>query len=256
MSSKQDRRDPLHCMPVAEKFISVNGEGPLAGTPAAFIRFVGCNLACSYCDTAWACNTSCECEKLDAWQLCEWVANTGMHAVTVTGGEPLIHPLVGDLLRLLVSGDGAREIPFTLPSDLTVEVETNGAVNLQKMFTLLNFLPKEQADRIRFTVDYKLPSSGMEDEMCLQNYARLRSMDTVKFVVGSEADLERTVQVADDLELWGRVPVLVSPVAGSIKPSAIKPSAVAQFLIDNKLVYARLQLQLHKILWPGVDRGV
>ena len=251
MAGRKDRLDPLHCMPVAEKFVSVNGEGPHSGTPAAFIRFVGCNLSCAYCDTAWACDRACACERKDVWQLCEWVESTGMHAVTLTGGEPLIHPMVGDLLRMLVSGEGSRQTPFTLPQDLTVEVETNGAVSLQKLFTLLNFLPREQARRIRFTVDYKLPSSGMESEMKLANYALLRDLDVVKFVVGDECDLRRMAEVAGDLGLWGRIPVFVSPVEGRIEAKD-----VAQFLIDNKLVHARLQLQLHKILWPGVERGV
>ena len=40
--------------PVAEKFVSVNGEGLAAGRPAAFIRFAGCNMWCTYCDTRWA----------------------------------------------------------------------------------------------------------------------------------------------------------------------------------------------------------
>ena len=41
-------------MPVVEKFISINGEGRCVGKLAAFIRFAGCNLRCSYCDTMWA----------------------------------------------------------------------------------------------------------------------------------------------------------------------------------------------------------
>ena len=39
---------------VAEKFISINGEGRFAGELAVFIRFAGCNLNCTYCDTKWA----------------------------------------------------------------------------------------------------------------------------------------------------------------------------------------------------------
>ncbi len=241
----------LHCMPVAEKFVSVNGEGPFAGRPAAFIRFVGCNLSCSYCDTAWACDKKCECEKLDAWQLCQWVEKTGMRAVTLTGGEPLIHPMIGDLLRMLVNGAGPRDTPFSLPEDLVVEIESNGSINLQKLFTLINFLPKQQSDRIRFTLDYKLPSSGEEAQMCASNYALLRKCDAVKFVVGSVADMQRAKQVASDFDLWGRVSVFFSPVFGKIEPSEI-----VKFMIDNRLTYARVQIQLHKAIWPDATRGV
>ena len=41
-------------LPVVEKFISINGEGAHAGELAVFVRFRGCNLNCSYCDTCWA----------------------------------------------------------------------------------------------------------------------------------------------------------------------------------------------------------
>ena len=40
--------------PVVEQFVSINGEGTKAGELAVFIRFKGCNLNCSYCDTQWA----------------------------------------------------------------------------------------------------------------------------------------------------------------------------------------------------------
>ena len=251
MSDKLERLSPLHYFPIAEKFVSINGEGPHQGTPAAFIRLVGCNLSCSYCDTTWACSKKCPCEKLDAWQLCEWVAKTGMSAVTITGGEPTIHPMLGELLRMLVNGTGTRETPFEMPSNLNVEVESNGSVDLQKIFTLLRFLPEKQSSRIHFTLDYKLPTSGMEGEMCIPNYALLRPCDTVKFVVGSEEDMKRALTVASELNLWQRVQVFFSPVFGQIEPAS-----VAQFLIDSKLVHARMQLQLHKILWPEQSRGV
>lgn len=246
-----DRADALHCMPVAEKFVSINGEGPRAGLPAAFIRFVGCNLKCSYCDTAWACDKKCECENLDAWQLCEWVANTRMHAVTLTGGEPLLHPMMGNLLRMLVRGSGTRDVPFELPQDLTVEIESNGSISLQKLFTLLNFLPAQQSSRIHFTLDYKLPSSGEEAQMCKSNYALLRAQDAVKFVVSDLQDMQRAAAVGRELDLFGRVPVFFSPVFGSIEPADI-----AKFLIENHLTAARVQIQLHKLLWPGTSRGV
>ena len=51
--------------PVAEKFVSVNGEGLAAGRPAAFIRFAGCNMWCTYCDTRWANHPLVEVEGLE-----------------------------------------------------------------------------------------------------------------------------------------------------------------------------------------------
>ena len=51
-------------MKVVEKFISINGEGRRAGELAVFIRFKGCNMNCSYCDTKWANEPACDYEEL------------------------------------------------------------------------------------------------------------------------------------------------------------------------------------------------
>ena len=78
--------------PVAEKFVSVNGEGLAAGRPAAFIRFAGCNMWCTYCDTRWANHPLVEVEGWSVPDLAAWVAETGVSCVTLTGGEPLLQP--------------------------------------------------------------------------------------------------------------------------------------------------------------------
>ncbi len=247
-TAKSDRTEKL---PVAERFVSINGEGPFAGKPSAFIRFVGCNLTCSYCDTRWACDLKCPCEWLDAWALAQWVSEIGVHHVTLTGGEPLLHPILGELLRRLVNGSGPHDLPYELPEDLVVEIETNGSVSLNRIGALLNFLPKSQSERIVFTVDYKLPGSGMESKMDRGVFASLGERDAVKFVVSDRKDLDRMRVVAEKLNLWNRTQVFVSPVFG-----AIEPAQIARYLIDNKLFGARLQLQLHKVVWPGVERGV
>lgn len=71
--------------PVAEKFVSVNGEGLAAGRPAAFIRFAGCNMWCTYCDTRWANHPLVEVEGWSVPDLVAWVAETGVSCVTLTG---------------------------------------------------------------------------------------------------------------------------------------------------------------------------
>ena len=50
-------------MKVVEKFTSINGEGTRAGELAVFVRFKGCNLRCSYCDTMWANEPDCPYEE-------------------------------------------------------------------------------------------------------------------------------------------------------------------------------------------------
>ena len=85
--------------PVAEKFVSLNGEGLASGRPAAFIRFAGCNMWCTYCDTRWANHPLVEVEGWSVPQLLAWVAETGVSCVTLTGGEPLLQPYLPDLDR-------------------------------------------------------------------------------------------------------------------------------------------------------------
>ncbi len=217
--------------PVAERFVSINGEGPRAGELAVFLRFTGCNLACSYCDTAWA-NAQDAPHTLETEEtLCAYVASTGVKNVTLTGGEPLLQPELSVLIRAL-HGIGAR-----------VEIETNGS----QPVAALAAMPERPA----FTLDYKLPTSGMEHAMLTENYAFLETQDTVKFVAGSRGDLERAAQIIREYGLLDKCHVYFSPVFGSIDPKEI-----VSFMQEECLNGVRLQLQLHKFIWDPSERGV
>ena len=86
---------------IAEKFVSINGEGKKAGQLAVFIRFKGCNLNCSYCDTLWANFDDCPVDIMTANEILMYIHSTGVKNVTVTGGEPLIQNGIYELLELL-----------------------------------------------------------------------------------------------------------------------------------------------------------
>lgn len=294
-------------MPVAEKFVSINGEGQCAGKLAAFIRFVGCNLRCSWCDTMWAngeiadgsliaadtagavVSVSADCDapaavaldsgkvagaKVSAAEdsldeasfpigetvrgvsasgyttesvsdLLSWVRETGVECVTLTGGEPVLQPALPQFVRALLAEPG--------PSGrgLRVEIETNGSVDLAPLVQLRRATEGAYSGMLTFTVDWKLPVSGQEQAMLPDNFALLDMRDTVKFVCGSSADLLRMLEVARKLSLPGRVPVYLSPVFGSIEPAEI-----VSFVQEHKLTWATVQLQLHKLIWPNVERGV
>ena len=152
---------------VVEKFVSINGEGVRAGQLAVFIRFAGCNLRCSFCDTMWANEENVDYELNSVKELCEYVEETGVKNVTLTGGEPLLQKKVEELIGELTK------------MGLYVEIETNGSVDLKK-YKNINPPPV-------FTVDYKLPGSGMEDKMNRDNFKNLSHNDTVKFVAGTTA---------------------------------------------------------------------
>ena len=217
--------------PVVEKFVSINGEGAHAGELAAFIRFRGCNLNCSYCDTRWANSNDAPAEYETAEELSAWVTETGVNNVTLTGGEPLLQIECSELIELLME-QGCR-----------VEIETNGSISLDKLAA--------SSHRPVFTMDYKLPSSGMEEFMCKDNFRLLGCHDTVKFVSGSTKDLERASEIINEYGLSERCHVYISPVFGEIKPSDI-----VDFMEERRMNNVRLQLQLHKFIWEPTRRGV
>ena len=216
---------------VVESFVSINGESTRAGELAVFVRFKGCNLHCSYCDTKWANELGVEYKSMSAEEICELVKNTGVKNVTLTGGEPLLQGEIENLIEKLIS-QGNR-----------VEIETNGSVDLKKFADLKN--------RPVFTMDYKLPSSNMEKYMNTDNFSLLEKSDTVKFVSGSIADLEKAVEVIEKYSLSEKCHVYISPVFDKINPAEI-----VDFMIKRNLNGVRLQLQLHKFIWEPNRRGV
>lgn len=233
-------------LPVAERFVSVNGEGRAAGKLAAFIRFTGCNLECSYCDTMWA-NVPVaadRAERVSVADLVAWAREMRVECITLTGGEPVLQPELPRLVRALLAEPGP------LGRGLRVEIETNGAADLCEL-TRLREECASLPGSLTFTVDWKLPASGMEDRMLRENFTFLDARDTVKFVCGGEGDLVRMLEVSRELGLPNRVPVYLSPVFGRLDPARI-----VDFMQDNNLTWATAQLQLHKIIWPGVEKGV
>lgn len=218
---------------VVEKFTSINGEGVRAGQLAVFIRFKGCNLNCSYCDTKWANEQDVPFTVMTEDEICRYIDETGIKNVTLTGGEPLIQPNIEALIsRLCGSG---RHI---------VEIETNGAADIAPVV-------KNAEKNLTLTMDYKLPSSGMERFMNLRNFEYLRGCDTVKFVSGTREDLLRAAEIIKKYDLTNRCAVYLSPVFGGIAPAEM-----VDFMLERNLNNVNLQLQLHKYIWDPNKRGV
>jgi 7-carboxy-7-deazaguanine synthase len=226
--------------PVAERFVSVNGEGTHAGQLAAFVRFRGCNLSCSWCDTQWANRADCPVEMLSVAEIVRFADESGARCVTLTGGEPLIQPGIDALLESL-SADAER----------FVEIETNGSVALGRFAALRERLMDVRSERLSFTVDCKLPSSGMASRMCMANYECLDLRDTVKFVIASEDDFGVAAAVIREYNLQQRCRVYLSPAFG-----VMDPARIVDFMRAEGLDRVRLQLQLHKLIWPDVEKGV
>jgi 7-carboxy-7-deazaguanine synthase len=208
---------------VTEIFFSIQGEGTRAGRPCVFVRFTGCDLRCGYCDTAYAFQGG---RELSRAEILAEVERHPCRLVLLTGGEPTLQKELPDLARDL------------LDRGFEVTVETHGQ-------RPLGALPREVV-RI---ADVKTPGSG-QVATDLAWLAALAPHDEVKFVVCSEDDFRWSLEVVRRHGLEGRVEVLFSPVHG-----AVDARDLAAWILASG-VRARLNLQLHKIVWGPDRRGV
>ena len=217
-------------MKVSEIFASIEGEGIRVGLPCVFIRFYGCNLHCSYCDSKYAC-TGCEYSEMSIKDIVEKVKLFHIPRATITGGEPLIQKDVWKLIQKLSD------------AGISVNIETNGSIDIS---------PKEfnDIDDYIITMDWKSISSGQYDQMMESNLLKLTNKDVLKFVVGDEEDLSQMkhlIETHKDLSCH----IFVSPIFNKIDPKKI-----VEYILNNNLSQVHVQLQIHKFIWNPNMRGV
>ena len=239
-------------MRVQSIFRSLDGEAngyENSGQPTTFIRLRGCNLRCKWCDTSYA--QPLQGGESEEMTVDEVIGRVEGFKITITGGEPLYQSNeVSTLISRLIQG--WKEIT----------VETNGSMPLIR--NGLCYLPRSRTSEhgsVRFVVDYKLPSSGMEQHMAMdQNTKLLQPEDVVKFVVADDVDLERMYQVY--VERWGqqgcKAKIAISP-AISISPQGPDlrwATILAEKVVDLSLKMGhpvQYSLQIHKVLWPHAN---
>lgn len=209
---------------VNEIFYSIQGESLYSGLPCVFVRLTGCNLRCRYCDTRYAYNDG---GKMAIARILDRVSSYDCMLTTVTGGEPLLQEDTPLLINAL--------------SDLGCQVllETNGSLDIGCV-----------DDRCIRIVDIKCPSSGESDKNDWNNLNRLNEHDQIKFVIGDFADFEFARTLVPKISRIPGENILFSSAAGKLTPDVL-----AEWILKAHLKI-RLQLQLHKILWPDIDRGV
>ena len=216
-------------MKVVEIFKSIDGEGKYTGLPAIFIRLYGCNLRCKYaeggCDTPYSWSGD-NYKEMSVKEILDEVKKLEVKHITLTGGEPLIHPNVDDLLNTL------------LDNNYIINVETNGTVK-----------PVIRDPNIFYTMDYKTYTSGMSDKMNFDALNSLTEFDVLKFVVGSIEDLNQSKEVLQ--KITSNPMVYFSPIFNKIEPKDI-----VEYILNNKLYDCRVQVQLHKVIWDPNERGV
>ena len=225
---KEIQRYMKNKFPVAEIFDSIEGEGKRTGYMAVFVRFAGCNIRCTYCDTAYALKESDAEEFLTKEELLGRIRSYPWKRITFTGGEPLLQPLqeICDIL-----GEEGYEI----------NIETNGAVPLLA----------RRSQNLFYTMDYKCTDSGMKSFMRLPNLKELTEEDVLKFVVSSKTDLEDMKEIIIKYFPRGGPKFYVSPVWGKIEPREL-----VEYVRKEKLAEVCVQVQLHKIIWEPDRRGV
>jgi len=103
---------------------------------------------------------------------------------------------------------------------------------------------------VRRILDVKCPGSGESDRNRWENFEALREGDEIKFVVAGREDYDWAKAVVRDRALERRAPVLFSPVRESLDAGRL-----AGWVLEDRLP-VRVQVQMHKILWPDILRGV
>jgi 7-carboxy-7-deazaguanine synthase len=211
-------------MRITEIYASVQGETQYAGLPCTLVRTTGCDLRCTYCDSAFAFHGG---RDMTIDEIVAEVGRLGAPLVLLTGGEPMLQKELPALAGRLLDG-GYR-----------VMIETSGAHPLDT-------LPPEVV-RI---VDVKTPGSGESHRMRWDALDALRPRDAAKFVLTSEDDYRWATDVIRERRLADRTEVLLSPMHGRLAPDQL-----VSWMLRDRLP-ARLNLQIHKYIWSPDARGV
>jgi 7-carboxy-7-deazaguanine synthase len=210
---------------INEIFYSIQGESTYAGRPCVFVRLAGCDLRCTWCDTAYAFS---EGTKMSVEDVLVQVEQYNIPLVEVTGGEPLLQDEVYALMEQL------------LDSGRTVLLETGGQVDVSRV-----------PGAVIKVLDVKCPASGESGKVEWGNIDRLGSHDQVKFVIQDRRDYEFARDVVTRHALDRRcAAVLFSPVHG-----VMNSKDLSEWILEDRLP-VRLQLQLHKQIWGAHVRGV
>jgi 7-carboxy-7-deazaguanine synthase len=209
---------------VTEIYASIQGESTHAGRPCTFVRLSGCPLRCRWCDTEYSFEKGA---RLSIPEVVARVAALGVPLVEVTGGEPLAQPATPALLKALAD------------AGFEVLLETSGAY------------PVRQLDpRVKVIADLKCPGSGEAARNLWPELAALRPCDELKVVIAHRADFDWALE-----QLRTTLAGFSAPVLWSAVWAELPLDQLAAWLLAERAP-GRLQVQLHKVIWPGVDRGV
>lgn len=202
---------------ISEIFKSLQGEGVYRGQPQVFVRFWGCNLQCSYCDTKPVSGEEKETDDI----LRQIGAYDGYEAVALTGGEPLMQAGAVKVLADKLKAKGKR-----------VYLETNGA------------LPESLKEVIDFVdvvaMDFKLPSSGGGRPLWDEHREFLRNAlgkeVFVKAVIGRETRID---DILSSLEIIKELNAKI--------PFVLQPQNPCEGILEQKMLFFQAFCFTHKV---------
>jgi 7-carboxy-7-deazaguanine synthase len=223
---------------IAETFVSLQGEGILAGTPSFFIRTSGCNLRCRWCDTPYT-SWLPEGTRRDVADLVREAVASGMGHVVVTGGEPLLQRSIAPLTAQLTG------------SGLHVTVETAGTLAPPFLCSLLSVSPKTSNSDP--TGPWRRRHVLLRSDVAPLRHLLTRHPDyQLKFVVEDGDDMPEILTLLDAIGDVDQRRVLLMPEGRSADEITARSAEVGALCIQHGFRYTpRLQLDLF-----GGGRGV
>jgi 7-carboxy-7-deazaguanine synthase len=210
-------------MNVKEIFYSIQGESTFAGQACIFIRFSFCNLRCTYCDTSYSFSKG---EDMSIDEILKNIEKYPSKLVELTGGEPLLQKEINILTEKL------------LEKGYTVLCETSGSIDIDKI-----------SNEVYRIMDIKTPGSAEVDKNNYKNIEKLTDRDEIKFVICDRNDFEWAQKLIREKSLE-KFRILFSP-----EHENMPPAELSKWILESGL-NVRLQLQMHKYIWPNIDRGV
>lgn len=227
-------------MRIAELFQSKQGEGLWTGVKSTFVRFIGCNLRCGFCDTTYASWQSEEGEDLTVEEIAFRVAQYKNRHAVLTGGEPMLYseliPLTEELAR----------------QDIKITIETAGTIDLPVKCDLISISPK---------LSNSTPFGAPDAAIKLHETNRKR-IDVVKkliarypyqlkFVVNQPEDLLEIEEYLQELGDFKNDCVYLMPMATDVQTMRQKAIWISAYAAPRKYRYCpRMQLE-----WYGNRRG-
>lgn len=211
---------PNTTYPVCEQFISLQGEGLSLGRKSCFVRMAGCNLSCTFCDTAYA-RTVESAAYVDVPTILR--AIPAKTPVVITGGEPMLYDLE-PLLRGIYGREGREAI---------IEIETNGTI----------FAPYYH---VQFIVSPKFDFPQSYKQEVIKAFEERGAI--FKFVIRDRADFDHVMHLHD--ALWLSSIVLMPE--GTKADEIIRLSRdIAKWMCteERDLRNVRLIPRLHTLLW-------